>query len=236
MTSQEFKKINNDLLALPGAKKNYTAHKSEGMRYWTYRLLRPFLKAKYAAFQKANPEAPWISPGAIYVLKKALKKDMVGFEFGSGRSTMFYAGLLKKITSIEHYKPWFEKVNELLAAKDIQNASLILVETDVPSQHLSSEAQLFTSAADYPIKDEAFSEYIDSLLRFPDQHFDFMAVDGRARNSCVIQAIPKLKPGGLLLLDNSERKRYQEAISRLSDWPSIFTTTGLTDTTIWMKP
>jgi hypothetical protein len=238
MTVEEFNHIGEKLSTMPLPHENRTARKSEGFKYVKYRLMRPLLKMIYQAYQKKNPDAPWISPGSIYVLKQILDKNMVGFEFGSGRSTVFYAELLNHITAIEHFKPWFSKVETLLESKAIKNTSLKLIEAngDAPSQHLSSEMQLFISADDYPVKDEVFKNYINALDEFPNSHFDFIAVDGRARLSCVLKSIGKLKQGGFLLLDNSERKRYQPALTALKDWSKIFTTTGLTDTTIWMKP
>ena len=238
MTKEEFIHIGEKLSMMPLPHKNRAARKSDGFKYVIYRLMRPLLKMKYQAFQKKNPDAPWISPGSIFVLKQILNKNMVGFEFGSGRSTVFYAELLNHITAIEHFKPWYSKVKALLESKTIQNTSLKLIEAngDVPPQHLSSEMQLYISAEEYPVKDDAFTNYINVLDEYSNSHFDFIAVDGRARLSCVLKSIPKLKKGGFLLLDNSERKRYYPAIEALNDWPKIFTTTGLTDTTIWMKP
>lgn len=238
MTIEEFKHIGKKLSMMPLPHKNRAARKSEGFKYVKYRLMRPLLKINYQAYQKKNPEAPWISPGSIYVLKQILTKNMVGFEFGSGRSTVFYAELLNHITAIEHYQPWFSKVETLLKSKNIKNADLKLIESngEAPSQHLPSEMQLFISADDYPVKDEVFKDYINALDAFSDSHFNFIAVDGRARLSCILKSIPKLKHGGFLLLDNSERKRYEPALKALKDWPMIYTTTGLTDTSIWMKP
>lgn len=238
MTVEEFKHIGEKLSMMPLPHQNRTAKKSDGFKYIKYRLMRPLLKMNYQAYQKKNPDAPWISPGSIYVLKQILNKNMVGFEFGSGRSTIFYAELLNHITAIEHYKPWFLKVQALLKSKKVENALLKLIEPngEAPSQHLSSEMQLFISAEDHPVKDEVFNDYINVLDDFSNAHFDFIAVDGRARLTCVLKSISKLKQGGFLLLDNSERKRYQLAIEALKDWPKIHTTTGLTDTSIWMKP
>ena len=43
---------------------------------------------------------------------------------------------------------------------------------------------------------------------------DVIAVDGRDRVNCVKHAMPKLKPGGVLVLDDSHRPRYREAFER----------------------
>jgi len=238
MTVEAFKKIGEKLSSVPVPQKNRTASKSDGLKYLQYRVLRPLLKMKYNAFQKKNPDAPWISQGSIFVLNQILNKNMIGLEFGSGRSTVFYANLLKHITSIEHFEPWYSKVKDLLTEKKLKNTSLKLIKAngEAPSQHLYSEEQLYISEENYPVKDSSFRDYINALDDFPDANFNFIAVDGRARRSCVLKSIIKLKSGGFLLLDNSERKRYERATDALKSWPKINTTTGLTDTTIWMKP
>ncbi|HLI94422.1 MAG TPA: hypothetical protein VKU83_12450, partial [Puia sp.] len=54
---------------------------------------------------------------------------------------------------------------------------------------------------------------------YPDSHFDVIIVDGRARPSCIKHALPKLKPGGWLLVDNSDRSYYLEPFSfDKTDW------------------
>ena len=47
--------------------------------------------------------------------------------------------------------------------------------------------------------------------------FDLVLVDGRARLGCVVSALPKLRPEGVLLLDNSEREDAIEACALLAD-------------------
>ena len=42
----------------------------------------------------------------------------------------------------------------------------------------------------------------------PDASLDLVVVDGRARVECARRAMPKVKPGGLLLLDDTSRERY----------------------------
>jgi len=55
---------------------------------------------------------------------------------------------------------------------------------------------------------------------FPDEHFDFILVDGRDRVNCVKEALPKLKKGGYLMLDNSEREEYKESIDLMEGYES----------------
>lgn len=54
-----------------------------------------------------------------------------------------------------------------------------------------------------------------------DEPYDVILVDGRDRVKCIKSAIPKLKPEGILILDNSEREYYKEGIDLMKDWNSI---------------
>ena len=56
----------------------------------------------------------------------------------------------------------------------------------------------------------SFQAYAQRANRFRDHGFDIVMVDGRARTACMEQALPKVRPGGgILILDNAERPRYE---------------------------
>jgi hypothetical protein len=59
---------------------------------------------------------------------------------------------------------------------------------------------------------------VSTIDRFEDESFDLVLVDGRARVAAVRHAMPKVRPGGLLVLDDAERPRYREAIVSLDGW------------------
>lgn len=44
--------------------------------------------------------------------------------------------------------------------------------------------------------------------------FDLIVIDGRARAACLEAAVGRLADGGLIVFDNSRRRRYRAAISR----------------------
>jgi hypothetical protein len=214
-------------------RKNLLAPAGFTYRYLVYRLLRPLLKIAYRWHLRDLESAPWLSPPAIRVLDALLAKDHVGFEFGSGRSTFFLAKRIRQLTSLEHDSSWFEKVNAEVRAMPHVRLFLIQQETgDKPFLIRRSSDDLtveYTPAT-------CFTKYASFINQFPDHSFDFILVDGRARVECTTNALPKLKPGGMLILDNSERKRYQPIHQALSNWPRVDTTTGLFDTTFWFKP
>lgn len=81
-----------------------------------------------------------------------------------------------------------------------------------------------------------YEKYCKKVNEYPDNYFDFVLIDGRSRIRCGLNAMPKLKEGGIFVLDNSERERYLPLHNALDSWPKVNTTNGFTNTTIWIKP
>lgn len=217
-------------------RKNIVAEKGFTPRYLFYRIARPVLKLNYKLFKWRNPRTPWTAQAAVAIFKSLLTKDMVGLEYGSGNSTLFLAARLKHLVSIEHDEGWFEKTRKNLSELNLTNVEYVLIQPGPitkPEYSFWDEHELdereFTVRAEY-------THYFSYVRKFPNDHFDIIMIDGRARIECALNAIPKLKPGGIFVLDNSDRKRYRTIFKVLSGWKSITTTTGLFDTTFWFKP
>jgi predicted O-methyltransferase YrrM len=49
---------------------------------------------------------------------------------------------------------------------------------------------------------------VTQIDAFPDGAFDVVLVDGQARPSCLKHAYTKVKPGGMLILDNADVPEY----------------------------
>ncbi len=215
-------------------KRNIKVPKSASFAYVFYRVFRPILKAYYWIFKLFNPMTAWTSPASIVIFKSILTKDMRGVEFGSGKSTAFFAKHLGQLSSIEHHEGWYEKVKTWLKERNVKNVDYRLVRPDAiekafPEKVLSYFPSNLTTK-------KGFVDYVTELTTFADQSLDFLLVDGRARTECCLIGIHKLKPGGMLVLDNAERHWYKPVHEALAGWPKVFTTTGLTDTVIWFKP
>jgi len=56
---------------------------------------------------------------------------------------------------------------------------------------------------------------------FEDETIDLVLVDGRDRVECVKKARRIIKPNGVLMLDNSERHRYNPVRIMLKEWPHV---------------
>lgn len=221
------------------SRKNYLVDKDwTNPSYWKYRMLRPIIKVRYKTFRKKHSPTPWLSPAATMFFDEWLTKDHVGVEFGSGLSTIFFAKRTKKMIVVEHFKPWYEKVVELFKKHTVENVDYRFVaqqeENEInPNPSLFEAFDLATRSFE-PRWD--YLNYFTVLSDLEKESLDFVLVDGRARPECLFMSLDKLKSGGLMVLDNSERKRYSIVFDHLKDWPTYTTSNGLTDTTFWEKP
>lgn len=155
-------------------------------------------------------QSPWIGFSAIRFLKENIRSDMRVFEYGSGGSTLFWAPRVQELVSVEHDKLWYQNMNEILNKQPVENYKYILEE---PVDDFQFPDKRFENPDDYisgdpSYKGKKFERYAKSIDSYPDNYFDVVVVDGRARPSCIKHGIPKLKKGGFLIIDNSERKYY----------------------------
>jgi len=169
---------------------------------------------------------PWWPYAMVDYLDSVLPHHPRVFEYGGGGSSLWLCDRGASVTIVEHEPGWSKKLQEILPP----SAEVVLIPPNEHG-HIASSAQ-----SGY------FDQYVKSVDSHPDGSFDLVIVDGRARVDCVFRAKMKLKIGGYLLLDDSDRARYQAAIDMLSSWPSK-TIRGLkagspipASTTVWMRP
>ncbi|MBD8490981.1 class I SAM-dependent methyltransferase [Echinicola sp. CAU 1574] len=232
---QQLKK-EQDRSILPN--QNWHREKSDGLQYIRYRVCRPLIKGVFYTYRWWNKPTPWFAPSAVNFLKKWLKKDMLGLEFGSGASSKFFAKKIKQLVSVEHHQGWYEHVSKWFKENHLDNIDYRFIpespdfkSTELPKFFKKNDLK----SEDYQFKQQ-FWDYFHVANEFPDEYFDFVLVDGRARVACLLNSIPKLKSGGLMILDNSDRPSYQLAFDVLKNWENYTCTTGLSDTTFWIKP
>ena len=154
---------------------------------------------------------PAITFRALAWLDEYLKPDMTVFEYGTGGSTLLFSRRVKEVVSVEHHAGWHSMLTAILTDRGARNCRLLLAAPEpLPAAHESSYfLGSFTSThRDY--KDVRFEQYVRSIDPFPDHSFDLVLVDGRSRPSCILHSLTKIKEGGYLMLDNSERAEYGE--------------------------
>jgi predicted O-methyltransferase YrrM len=135
------------------------------------------------------------------------------FEWGSGGSTLFFARRAQEVIAVEHDQDWTASVQEACRSRGHQHVTVQFIPPDDRPPAVTFDpgdaAQYYSSARLY--SGLSFQRYAEHILNFPDAHFDAVVVDGRARPACLRLALPKVKPGGLLVLDNSDRAHYRAA-------------------------
>lgn len=163
-------------------------------------------------------ETPWIPFRARAWLESYLAPDMRVFEYGSGGSTLYLARRVKELVSVEHDEDWYALVSRQLATAGIRNCRYILRQPEAFSGiHLEDGAASHCTSSKREWTGLGFDKYVKTLAEYPDESFDLVFVDGRARPYCVAEALNKVRRGGYLLLDDSQRSAYDTAKSLLSD-------------------
>jgi hypothetical protein len=196
------------------------------------RFLVPFLRTRSATGSALADGLPWLPFRAIRWLASNTDRTMRVFEYGSGGSTLFFAKHVAEVVSIEHDPEWYARTSNALAKGGVRNYTYLL-RPPAPAP----EVRFPSSDPAYAGLD--FAAYVTAIDAYPAQSFDLVSVDGRARPACVLAALRKVKPGGWMLLDNSDRAHYREAIERLASYPRLDLRgiapylNDVTQTTIW---
>lgn len=139
-----------------------------------------------ASIDAQGEPLPWVTYPAIEFLRRRLRADMSVFEYGSGGSTLWWAKRVSEVVSVEHDRSWFEKLSSSIPA----NVSLFHIE-------LNDGGRYSRKIAEYNGK------------------FDIVVVDGRDRVNCLKNSLRALNPGGVIVLDNSDRPQYAAGVEWL---------------------
>jgi hypothetical protein len=154
-----------------------------------------------------NYDQPWIVFKAKAFLDGILKSDMTVWEYGSGSSTLYFARRVKQVYSVENDEKWFAHLSARIEAAHVNNVHYTLAEAEMPNDKSLNSIYISKSTIG---KRCDFKKYVTGIDAIPDGILDIVLVDGRARGACIAHAIPKIKPGGYLIVDNSDRGGYFE--------------------------
>ncbi len=164
-------------------------------------------------------ELPWMTYDAIDFLGSICAPDSVVFEWGSGGSTLFLAKRCRHVTSVEHDAKWSCYLRERLETLGVDNVDY----KEIPGEGIADwEEKDYRNPDDFVSGDIgsaglSFERYVKAIDPYPEESFDIVVVDGRARNGCVKHAITHVKRGGYLVVDNSDREYYMEGAAELRD-------------------
>jgi len=151
-------------------------------KHWTLRYI--YDRSSLAFWEWRHPHAPWLTKDAIRTIEPLIASSSCGIEWGSGRSTAWFAARAGKVVSIEHDPEWAASVAARLQERGLSGAV---------SYRLCPDGE--TESPD--------SEYVRTVGPVPDESVDFCLVDGLCRQWCALAALDKLRPGGLLIVDNA---------------------------------
>lgn len=151
-----------------------------------YRRLGWFASGSQGARTPAGEAIPWWTYAGILWLDSHLRtlpeRPDCCLEIGSGTSTQWLAQRFATVISLEHDERWFERLRPTLP----DNVDLRLVDADDVEAYLA-----------------AFGER---------QTWDLAVIDGLHRAACLSRSVTQLSDRSLVLLDDSDRPLYADAI------------------------
>lgn len=135
---------------------------------------------------------PWLPFRLIDELAELVGPGTRVFEFGGGGSTLWFLDRGCEVVTVEHVTAWSERL-----------ASLVT----------SDRWELLDRSTE-----GGYDDYIGAILQYPEDTFDVVVVDGRARVLCALAARSRVRPGGWLIVDDVDRERYDEGLAAIG-WP-----------------
>lgn len=204
--------------------------------HWTPRYVMD--RAMQMLWMRRNPEAPWLSRQAVQFLAQWLSSGDQAIEWGSGRSTVWLARRVGHLVSMEHDPEWFGNVSVTLRRQNLTNVDYHLTE-------LTGETT--KDAENYSLR---------VLEDIADGSIDFVLVDGIFRDRCAMTILDKLRPGGLLVVDDAHRylpsnsrsqfaiptggccasEQWEQFLAATRKWHQVWFSDGIYHDAFYFKP
>ena len=100
---------------------------------------------------------------------------------------------------------------------------------------------------------------MDTLSQLPESSLDFVLIDGKNRDSCALAALPRIKAGGIIIVDDVHRyyiarespshapfardisggnasSKWDKFVGITQNWPCNWKSDGVSDTAVWTEP
>jgi predicted O-methyltransferase YrrM len=151
--------------------------------HWTPQYLYHRVRSLYRATR--HPTEPWLTPEAIRLLGSLLRPIDVGVEWGSGNSTRWLVSRTAHLTSFETSAGYYARVAPTLSGLPVDYHHIAFDES-------VAEAEVHRS------------DWVRAADSMPDESLDYALVDSAPQGCLCAAVLPKLKPGGLLILDNAD--------------------------------
>lgn len=169
-------------------------------------------------------DLPWWTFSATATVRDFLTQHPKAraFEWGSGSSTVWLAKRCASVISVESDAEWGRSVSAAAPEK------VTIVTPPVPNATKTTVVK--SKRWGYQHLD--FTAYVDAVDDAPGD-FDLIVIDGRAREACFDKALARLAPGGLIVFDNTNRRRYRRALKAHREAIEVTVTSGLTPILPW---
>jgi hypothetical protein len=137
-------------------------------------------------------------PAAVERLDELMRPTWWVLEFGSGTSTAWYAERAARVVSLEDDPVWLEEVRRRTSRLGPNRCDLRLV---------------------------ALSDFPAVTGEFTPATFDLVIIDGNegegvTRGDCAAAARPLVKPGGFVVVDDSDVREFLPMLELFSGWES----------------
>ncbi len=164
--------------------------------------------------ENINPEYPamWMSEVKcienILSMMTAEKKKLNILEWGSGKSTVYFSGILKKLGAdfrwhaVENYIPWHMKVDTWLKEKGLNSTTTVHLKN--PTCEERKEIQEKSDLTEYV----NFSKELNIK-------YDFILIDARRRVECMTIAAELVAKDGVVVLHDAERPDCLQVMKEL---------------------
>lgn len=191
----------------------------EVLKHWNYSgffgVFRHYFKWKESLdpdYSLIKEQIPWINYEAIDFLGEYISEQSQIFEYGGGASTLYFLNKGAHVFTVEHNDEWLNILRNHVACGRFHSHWTAIQAKPEPSsipfhQSLASDPDLYFSL-DSQFSGFNFRRYAASIDEYKNESFDLIVVDGRARPSCIKHAAKKVRIGGCLIIDNTERDYY----------------------------
>ena len=146
--------------------------------------------------------------------------------------------MLPRSTQWRPFAHWHAALTDRLAKQGLDNVDLVLVS----AEDLGYESPAHRDA------------YVNAHPQLAAASLDVVFVDGEYRDETALRGLTLLRPGGVFVLDNANAylrsaksrspwqvhkaasARWEQFLLEVQGWHHVWTTNGVWDTAIWVKP
>lgn len=126
-----------------------------------------------------------------------LNNEDILLEWGSGSSTLYFSGIVKKVISIEHDIDWINTINTTTKAYNVDNIEIHHIPAHSPNP--------------IPCRYEQFKDYIEYPKKMgfiPTK----ILIDGRARKYCAKSIYDSIDDSVIVFIHDFNRPDYQKTL------------------------